>query len=184
MASKLLNRCRCDKLIRPIRSIYIRQSATQFNMLPRSPSPLNSRAARRLRVAIVAARYNPALADQLLEHARRGLAEGGVRQVFVQRVPGSYEIPGVAMRLARSKKFDAVIGLGVVLQGKTAHADHIALACAINLQQITLETGVPVIHQILTPSNTRDARARLALRGLEAARVAIEMAGLMRRQTG
>lgn len=135
--------------------------------------------AQKIRVAIVAARYNSSIADTLLDHTLRTLTRFGVRQVKTVRVPGSYEVPVVVAQLARFGKFHVIIALGVVLQGKTSHADHIAQACAVTLQQIMVETGVPVIHQILTPRNLRDARARVRLRGIEAAQTAIEMAVTM-----
>ncbi len=131
-------------------------------------------------LAVVVACYNPELTGDLLRHTLLTLSDAGAHAPVVVRVPGSYEIPVAAMRLAGSHRFDAIIALGVVLQGKTAHADHIATACALHLQRIALETGVPVIHQILTPKNGRDARARLQLRGVEAARAGLEMAVVMK----
>ncbi|MFZ4694081.1 MAG: 6,7-dimethyl-8-ribityllumazine synthase [Verrucomicrobiia bacterium] len=134
----------------------------------------------KLRIGVVAARYNRALADALLTSTLRTLAGLGARRVEIFRVPGSYEIPILASRLARSGRFDALVALGVVLQGGTSHAEHIAAADAVNLQRIAIETGVPVIHQILTPRTERDARARVRLRGEEAARAAVEMAQVMK----
>ncbi len=131
-------------------------------------------------IAIVAARYNTSLVDALLHYTIETLSKNGVRSVKTVRVPGSYEIPVVAMRLAKSRRYHAVIALGVVLQGKTLHAEHIVEACSVNLQRIAIETGVPVIHQILTPKSRRDALARLRLRGMEAAKTAIEMAKAMK----
>ena len=136
--------------------------------------------AARFRIGVIAARYNRALAAALLESTLRTLARLGARQVEVFRVPGSYEIPVLASRLARSGRFDALVSLGIVLRGGTSHAEHIAAAGAVNLQRIAIETGVPVIHQVLTPRTERDARARVRLRGEEAARAAIEMAQVMK----
>ncbi len=135
---------------------------------------------RRFRFGVVAARYNTALTDALLRSALEALSRAGATRIDTVRVPGSYEIPVVVARLAESGKYDAVLALGVVLQGKTLHAEHITLACAINLQRIAIKTGVPVIHQILTPRNAREAAARVRPRGLEAAQTAIEMAMTMR----
>ena len=132
--------------------------------------------AAKIRIGVVAARYNRALADALLTSTLRILAGLGARKVEIFRVPGSYEIPVLAARLAQTGRFDALVALGVVLQGGTSHAEHIAAADAVNLQRIAVETGVPVIHQILTPRTERDARARVCLRGEEAARAAVEMA--------
>ena len=134
---------------------------------------------RRFRFAIVAARYNETLTGALLRTTLDALSRAGASRVATVRVPGSYETPVVVARLAKSGKFDAILALGVVLQGKTAHAEHISTACAVNLQRIAVETGVPVIHQILTPRNARDAAARVRMRGKEAAQTAIEMAMTM-----
>ncbi len=134
---------------------------------------------RRFRFAIVAARYNEGLADSLLRSALDALSRAGASRVATVRVPGSYEAPVVVARLAKSGKYDAILALGVVLRGRTAHAEHISAACAVNLQRIAIETGVPVIHQILTPRNARDAATRVHLRGKEAAQTAIEMAVTM-----
>lgn len=142
-------------------------------------APVPRAVAARVRIGVIAARYNRALVDALLRSALQTLAALGARRVEVFRVPGSYEIPVLASRLARSGRFDALIALGVVLQGGTSHAEHIATADAVNLQRIAVETGVPVIHQVLTPRTERDARARVRLRGEEAARAALEMAQTM-----
>lgn len=136
--------------------------------------------AARLRIGVIAARYNRSLCDVLLESARATLAQLGARKVVVRRVPGAYEIPVLAARMARSGNYDALIALGVVLQGNTSHAEHLAAADAVNLQRLAVETEVPVIHQILTPRTEGDARARVRLRGEEAARAAVEMAEVMR----
>ena len=148
-------------------------------MLLRQKARKPALAPRALHVAVVAARYNSSLVDTLLRHALATLSQAGVRQIRVVRVPGSYEVPPVVMKLAGARRYHAVIALGVVLQGKTAHAEHITAACAVNLQRISIETGVPVIHQILTPRNLRDARARVRIRGVEAAQTALEMARVM-----
>src|SRR3989344_5265715 len=105
------------------------------------------------RFAIVCAEYNPEFSEPLLQAADRELRAAGARSknIFVVRVPGSFEIPVVAAQLARSGKFDAILALGVVLQGKTLHANHILEAVALQLQEIAVETGVPVIYQVLSP---------------------------------
>jgi 6,7-dimethyl-8-ribityllumazine synthase len=133
---------------------------------------------QRIRVAIVASKYNSELTDELLAHCLKTLSQQGVLDVQTIRVPGCYEIPVMVARLARSKNPHAIIALGVVIQGRTSHAEHITLASSIHLQQIAVDTGVPVIHQILSPRNLRDAQARVRLRGIEAAQTAIEMAVL------
>ncbi|MBI4024992.1 MAG: 6,7-dimethyl-8-ribityllumazine synthase [Verrucomicrobia bacterium] len=149
-------------------------------MLIKRRTKTQARAPNDLRIAIVAARFNASLTDALLGSALETLSQAGVTRINTVRVPGSYEIPVVVMRLARSRRYHAIIALGVILQGRTSHAEHIAVACAIHLQRIAIETGVPVIHQVLTPRNVRDARARVRLRGVEAAQAALEMSRLMR----
>jgi 6,7-dimethyl-8-ribityllumazine synthase len=133
-----------------------------------------------LRIAIVAACYNENLMNVLLANTLKRLSETGVRNVTLVRVPGSYEIPVVAAKLARSGKYQAIIALGVILQGKTSHAKHIAQASCLHLQKIAVDTGVPVVHQILTPRNLADAKARVGIRGKEAAETAVAMASLMK----
>jgi 6,7-dimethyl-8-ribityllumazine synthase len=142
---------------------------------------VSRRKLRSLRFAIVAARFNPELTDALLEATRKTLARCGVGHVDTLRVPGSYEVPMVVGQLARKRKYAAIVALGVILQGETLHAEHIGMASTVNLQRIAIETGVPVIHQILTPRKPADARRRVHLRGVEAGQAAIEMALLMRR---
>ena len=133
-----------------------------------------------LRIAIIASRYNTFLTDALLKSTQETLSKSGVKQITVFRVPGSYEIPVVAMKFAQSRKYHAIIALGIVLKGNTSHAEHISTACAINLQRIAIKTGTPIIHQILTPKNLKDGRARVRIRGIEAAQTAVEMGALMR----
>jgi 6,7-dimethyl-8-ribityllumazine synthase len=145
-------------------------------MLPGKPKKFSRNSTRNLRIAIVAAQYNPELVDALLDYTVSTLSANKVRSIEAVRVPGSYEIPLLVSKLAKSKKFQAIIALGVVFQGKTSHADHITLAATLHLQQISIETGIPVIHQILTPKNLKDAKARISVRGVEAANTAIQMA--------
>jgi 6,7-dimethyl-8-ribityllumazine synthase len=140
-----------------------------------------------LRFAIVCAEYNPEFTEPLLQAAERELRGAGARRknIFVIRVPGSFEIPVVAAWLARSRKYDAILALGVVFQGKTLHAQHILEAVAILLQKVAVETGIPIIHQVLSPASRADARKRTwpgpYHRGVEAARTAVRMA-LLKRQ--
>ncbi len=135
---------------------------------------------RGIRVGIVASCYNKDLTSRLLKHTEKTLHQSGVKTIRIVRVPGAYEIPLAVQTMARRHRCDVIIALGVVLAGKTSHADHIALAAAIHLQRISLDTRIPVIHQILTPRNLKEARARVTLRGMEAARAAIEMVRALR----
>ena len=132
--------------------------------------------------AIVASEYNAEFVDSMLKAAKAELKRAGAT-VQVIRVPGAYEIPVVAVSLARPKKFAAIICLGVILRGQTVHAEHIGNAVSQALMQIQLETEVPVIHEVLLLENQEQARARCLdrkhNRGMEAAQTALQMAQVM-----
>jgi 6,7-dimethyl-8-ribityllumazine synthase len=143
-------------------------------------------AASGLRFGIAAACYNEEFASALLAHCLQTLTEAGAsaRDIKVVLVPGSFEVSAVAAKLAKSRKYDCVIGLGVILQGETGHAHHIANAVANGLTAIAIKTGVPTVFGIVTANNSKQARVRcLGLqynRGREAAQTAIKMARLWR----
>lgn len=139
-----------------------------------------------LRFAIVCARFNDIFVSQLLGGAidcllRHGAAPADLATVWV---PGSYEIPLAAQRLADSGKYDAVICLGVVIQGSTAHAGYINAEVSKGLAQISLSRKLPVIYGVVTTENIEQAIERSGSkagnRGAAAAASAIEMANLMR----
>jgi 6,7-dimethyl-8-ribityllumazine synthase len=135
-----------------------------------------------LRFGIAAARYNADLADALLANCLDTLAKAGAdtRDIKVLRVPGSFEVCAAAAKLARSGQCDCVIGLGVLLQGETRHAQHIGDAVAHGLTNVSILLGVPTVFGIITARNVRQARVRCVgkkhNRGREAALTAIEMA--------
>jgi 6,7-dimethyl-8-ribityllumazine synthase len=140
---------------------------------------------RGVRVAIVAARFNSHVTVRLLDGARRGLAATGVDDgsVSVTWVPGAFEIPLAAQWLASSGEYDAVICLGCVIRGETAHFEHVAGQCASGIMRVGLDTGRPVVFGVLTTENLAQAMARSAEPGghnvgEEAAAVAVEMVGL------
>ena len=141
---------------------------------------------RGLRFAIVVARFNSFITDRLLEGARQTLCENGVAEpeLTVAHVPGSFEVPLVAKRLAASGRFDAVICLGAVIRGQTAHFDHVAGNAARGVLDAGMETGVPVIFGVLTTDTVQQARDRAGAqgenKGSEAALAALEMATLFR----
>ena len=138
------------------------------------------------RFAVVAARFNATIVDSLIGGALEGLKRHGVSDgsVDVVRVPGSFEVPLIAQRLAASKKYAAVLCLGCVIRGDTDHYDHVAGQAASGVAQAALATGVPVIFGILTCETMEQAVHRAGgkagNKGFEAALTAIEMVNLLR----
>ncbi|HEV2994061.1 MAG TPA: 6,7-dimethyl-8-ribityllumazine synthase [Acidimicrobiia bacterium] len=139
-----------------------------------------------MRVAIVAGRFNEHVTTPLLAGAQATLAEHGLDPdtVPVVWVPGAFEIPLAAKRLAASGTVDAVICVGAVIQGETAHFEYVAGPCASGIAQAALDTGVPVAFGVLTTRDERQALDRAGgpagNKGAEAARTALEMVALLR----
>jgi len=134
--------------------------------------------------AIIASRYNAPYVDSMLAAAQRVLAEAGIKKIRVVRVPGAFEIPAVAARLARARPpCSAMICLGVIIRGQTAHAQQIADAVSLALAQLQIQHALPVIHEVLLLENRAQAEARCLdkkhNRGAEAAQTALEMARVM-----
>jgi len=130
--------------------------------------------------AIVASRFNAQHVDGLIDHAKKELHALLPRAaISLHRVPGAFEIPIVVRELACRKNADAIIALGVILQGETSHAENLARSVTDGLQRIALDHGVPVIHAVLSFANEDQARARCLEntinRGTEAARSAVEI---------
>jgi len=139
-----------------------------------------------LRVAIVAARYNEVIVEALVAGARAAweAAGGEARSLRIERVPGAYELPLVAQIIAQRGGYDAIVALGCVIRGDTAHFDFVAGECARGLQQAMLSTGVPVSFGVLTTETVAQAEQRAAPgpgnKGAEALHTAIVMARLLR----
>src|SRR5271163_4876862 len=142
------------------------------------------------RFALVAARFNSAIVDNLIGGALDALKRHGVGEEAIDlvRVPGSYEIPMVAQRLAGSGKYVAVICLGAVVRGDTDHYDYVAGEAAGGVARAGLATGVPVIFGILTCNTFEQALnragAKAGNKGFDAAVTAIEMVNLLRQLPG
>ncbi len=137
------------------------------------------------RIAIVASAYNSEYVDSMLDAALSALAEAGVSEVELIRVPGAFEIPVVAAKIARRKRQrpGAVICLGVILRGQTTHSEHIGQNVSRLLGDLAMETGVPVIHEVLLLENKAQAKARCLStktnRGTEAAHTSLKMCHVM-----
>ncbi len=129
----------------------------------KSGSPVLRVDASGLRVAIVAASWHATVMDGLIDGARRGLADAGVRSVELVRVPGTFELPVACSALAAS--CDAVVALGVVIRGGTPHFDYICQAAAIGLTDVSIRTGTPVGFGVLTCDNEQQALDRAGLEG-------------------
>ena len=143
--------------------------------------------ARGLRVALVVARFNDAICGNLLDGARDALVRHGANgvDVGVVRVPGSWELPQAASRLAMSGSWDAVVALGAQVRGETPHFDYIASAAAKGLAEAGITSGVPVIFGVLTTDTLEQAMDRAGgkagNKGWDAALAAIEMVRLYRK---
>ncbi len=131
------------------------------------------------RIAIVLSRFNGEVTNRLLDSAMTELAHAGIdrENVTVMPVPGAFELPLGAMALAKTRRYVAVVALGCVIRGETAHFEYVAGEAASGLQLAALETGVPVAFGVLTTENLEQALAR-ADKGAEAVRSALEMADL------
>jgi 6,7-dimethyl-8-ribityllumazine synthase len=143
--------------------------------------------ARDLRFVIVAARFNEFIVDALVRGALDALRRHGAtdKQIELVRVPGAFEIPLVARKLAMSRRYDAIIAIGAVIRGDTPHFEYVAGECAGGISRVALETGVPIALGVLTTDSTDQALARAGgkagNKGADAALTALEMASLLRR---
>jgi len=141
--------------------------------------------ARGRRFAVAVSRFNGVVTSELLDGALAAFRRHGIADddVAVAWTPGAFELPLATKRMAESGGFDAVVCLGAVIRGETAHFDYVAGECARGIQEAALETGVPCIFGVLTTDTLEQALDRAGgehgNKGWEAATAAIEMAGLL-----
>ncbi len=139
-----------------------------------------------LRIGLVAARWNDLIVSNLVNGARDALVRHGVAEeaIGLALVPGSFEIPLAAQRMAQSGRYDAIACLGAVIRGATAHYEHVAREVSKGIASVMLETGVPVTFGVLTTDTLEQAIERAGTKagnkGAEAAIAALEMANLLR----
>lgn len=139
-----------------------------------------------LRFGLVVSRFNELITKKLLEGARDALIRHGVGEddIDVAWVPGSFEVPLIASKLARSKRYDAVICLSAVIRGSTPHFDYIAAEVTKGVARVGLETGLPVSYGVITADTLEQAIERagtkMGNKGFQAAEYAIEMANLVK----
>lgn len=145
---------------------------------------------RDLRFAILAARFNDFVVEPLVRGALDVLKRHGAteKQIEIVRVPGAFDMPIVARKLALSRRYEALIALGAVIRGQTPHFDYVAGECASGMARIALESGVPIAFGVLTTDTVEQAIDRAGgkagNKGADAALTALEMANLLRRLDG
>jgi 6,7-dimethyl-8-ribityllumazine synthase len=143
--------------------------------------------ARGLRVGIVVGRFNSFIGERLLEGAIDTLVRHGANEadIAVVRVPGAYEIPLAAKKMAASDKYDALVALGAVIRGSTPHFDYVAGECSKGLGQVSMDSGLPVGFGVLTVDTIEQAIERAGTKagnkGADAALAAIEMVNVLRK---
>lgn len=143
------------------------------------------RAPGSVRFAIIASRWNARITDVLVAAARQSLAGNGIAEgaVDVIRVPGAWEIPVAAARIAAAGRHAAILALGCVIRGDTRHYEHVADRCAEGLMRVALDSGVPVLNGVLAVERIEDAEARAGgshgNKGEEVALAAVEMVNLL-----
>lgn len=142
--------------------------------------------AKGLKFALVVSRFNDVICSRLLDGALDALRRTGAADdhIDIVRVPGSFEIPLVAKRLAVQKKWDAVICLGALIRGETPHFDYLSAEVTKGVAQIAMETGVPIAYGVITADTVEQALNRAGLKsgnkGFESALSAVELANLMK----
>ncbi|MGO4972199.1 6,7-dimethyl-8-ribityllumazine synthase [[Clostridium] aminophilum] len=139
-----------------------------------------------MRVAIAASRFNEVITGKLLDGAVDGLVRHGAAEDHITAVwvPGAFELPVIAMKLAQSGRFDAVICVGAVIRGQTSHYDYVCNEASKGIAQVALTTGIPTLFGVVTAENIEQAIARAGCKagnkGFDCALSAIEMVNLIR----
>ncbi|MDD3185492.1 MAG: 6,7-dimethyl-8-ribityllumazine synthase [Anaerostipes sp.] len=139
-----------------------------------------------MKIGIVAARFNEFIVSKLVDGALDGLKRHNVKDEDIELawVPGAFEIPTVASKMAKSKKYDAVICLGAVIRGATSHYDYVCNEAAKGIATVSMQTDVPVMFGVVTTENIQQAIERAGTKagnkGYDCALSAIEMVNLMR----
>jgi 6,7-dimethyl-8-ribityllumazine synthase len=137
------------------------------------------------RIAIIAARFNESIVDNLINGALDALKRHGAgdNQLRLVRVPGAYELPLAAQRLAKSRQADGIVALGAVIRGATPHFDYVCSECASGLSRVSLEYDVPIGFGVLTCDTIEQALERAGTKagnkGADAAMAVVEMIGLL-----
>ena len=146
--------------------------------------------AQGFRFAVVASRWNDFMTSKLIEGALDTLERLGASEEDVEifKVPGSYELPITAQKVAQSKKFDAIICLGIVIRGETPHFDYVAGEAAKGISQVSMQTGTPVLFGVITADTVEQAMNRSGVKsgnkGVEAAMSAVEIVNLFETMDG
>lgn len=137
---------------------------------------------RGLRVGVVMSRFNIDVAEGLLGACTEELRKHGVRteDILLVTVPGALEMPLALRKMASGGRFDALVALGAVIRGETYHFEIVANESAAGIAAIQVQTGVPVANGVLTTDDDDQALARMSVKGAEVARVALEMANLLK----
>jgi 6,7-dimethyl-8-ribityllumazine synthase len=133
-----------------------------------------------LRIGIVQSRFNPDVCHGLLSACIAELQHLGVapEDILHVSVPGALEIPLALQKMADTQQFDALVALGAVIRGETYHFELVSNESGAGISRVGLDTGIPIANAVLTTENDEQAEARMAEKGVDAARVAVEMANL------
>ncbi|MBI3005211.1 MAG: 6,7-dimethyl-8-ribityllumazine synthase [Ignavibacteriales bacterium] len=137
------------------------------------------------RIAVIVSQFHKDITDRLLEGAKECFRQHGISKYDVFHCPGSFELPQVAQRLVKERRWDAVVCLGAVIRGKTSHFEYVASETARGIQDVALRSGIPVLFGVLTTENEKQALERaggkFGNKGWDAAVAAIEMNSLFKR---